>query len=282
MQIQVLPPHPALARQLMHVMAVDMPDGGASHLAANLFPVLTLYVRGGARVTFPDGSQTTSHRMFLRGPFMSPVRVDFQPGTVFLSVGLRAGALLQAFGIRPGDILAQVRPLAQVLDPLAVERFLHSMDTPRDLPACVDLFQQFLTETLRPSRTTSIGAAFMAARQKLFFPMVELSQHFGIGQRQLERRVLETFGVTLRDVRRVARFGMSLPLIVDQNVGWGDLTRIAHDAGYYDQAHMHREFIDMVGLPPLQLLQKIASDDPAFWLYRLDGSDFKKLFIPSD
>ncbi len=282
MQIHVLPPRSALARQLMHVMAVEMPLGGASHLAANLFPMLTLFVRGGARVTHPDGSQSTSHRLFLRGPFMSPVRIDFEPGTQFLSMGLRAGVLRQDFGIRPGDILAQVRPLAQVLNPQAVDRFLQSIDEPRGMLECADLFQQFLTDTLHPSRTTPMGAMFMAARQKLFFPMVELAQHFGIGQRQLERRVLETFGVSLRDVRRVARFGMSLPLIVDQNVGWGDLTRIAHDAGYYDQAHMHREYIDMLGLPPLQLLQKIASDDPAFWLYRLDAQDFKKLFIPSD
>ena len=103
---------------------------------------------------------------------------------------------------------------------------------------------------------------------------------FGIGERQLERRMREAFGVNLRDARRVVRFGWSLLHIIGMPVGWGDLTRIAHDSGYYDQAHMHKEYLDLAGISPIALLQKIASNDPAYWLYRLSEQDTKKLFLP--
>lgn len=49
-----------------------------------------------------------------------------------------------------------------------------------------------------------------------------------------------------------------------QLVAWGDLTHIVLEYGYYHQVHMHWEFVEMSGLPPIQLLQEISSDDPAY------------------
>jgi AraC-like DNA-binding protein len=159
---------------------------------------------------------------------------------------------------------------------------LSAMDVERPAADYVQMFQEFLLATLDLSQKQHIGEAFLAAHQKMFFPLIDLAAFFGIGQRQLERRVQTAFGVSLRDVRRITRFGLCLQRIIGHPVGWGDLTRIAQESGYYDQAHMHREFYELAGIAPVQLLQKIAGDDPAYWMYRMRREDFKNLFIPID
>ncbi|MFZ6771199.1 helix-turn-helix domain-containing protein [Undibacterium sp. SXout7W] len=285
----VIPPLPHLSDLIMHLLVVDL-DDGVSLLPASLCPSLMLFVRGSAQIVNDDGSRTESHRFFLRGPFLSPTRVTYEPGTISLSVCLKPGMLQQTLGISAASVTGSSIRMDELISNEKTDALLHAIE---EVNARYDgrisathahelstLFQRFLLNNLHHKKNNHLGAAFLAARQKLFFPLADLSDYFGIGQRQLERRVRETFGVTLRDVRRIARFGLCLPLIVDQSLSWGDLTRVAHESGYYDQAHMHREFVELVGIPPMQLLQKIASSDPAYWIFRLSNTEFRQLFIP--
>ncbi|MES2932211.1 MAG: helix-turn-helix domain-containing protein [Pseudomonadota bacterium] len=281
MHLKVVPPDPKLAKLIMHVLAAKL-DGCETFMPAALSPTVILFVRGAAQIKQADGSLAPCHRFFLSGPAMTPINPVYAPGTISFSVCLWPGMLHQATGIFPSQFNSLALSMAELFDAGKVDRFLQSIDANDDVDANLALFQHFLLDILDHSNKTSIGAAFLAARKKMFFPMVDLSQYFGIGQRQLERRVREAFGVSLRDVRRIARFGQTLPRMINASAAWGDLTAIAQDSGYYDQAHMHREFVKLAGIAPLQLLQKIASGDPAYWLYRINEKDFRNLFLPPD
>ncbi|MBI3285151.1 MAG: AraC family transcriptional regulator [Burkholderiales bacterium] len=279
MHLQVFPPDPKLAHLFMHILLVE-PEPAGTHLPAGLSPSVMLFVRGAAQVEQGDGSLLSAYRFFLRGPYLTPMRVVYEPGTVALSVCFRPGMLPRGMGVSVGEIFSNYLPMQALLAPASVATFLAGIDAAHTRDEYVGLFQDFLLTQLDLSQKKSMGAAFMDAHQKLFFPLIDLALHFGIGRRQLERRVRDTYGVPLRDVRRIVRFGLSLPHILGQAAARGDLTRIAQDAGYYDQAHMHREYVEMAGISPLNLLQKIAGDDPAYWLYRLSQTDFRNLFLP--
>ncbi|AZP13053.1 AraC family transcriptional regulator [Undibacterium parvum] len=279
MSIQIFPPHPKLAKLLMHILVLEL-DDCESYIPASLTSSVMLLVRGSVQVEQADGSLLSMQRCILRGPFNQMAHSFSGPKTLTISVGIRPGMLHQASGIFPATLLSSYLPMQQVTDPLRVETLLAAMDEPREIADYVALFQEFLLDTLDHQKKPSMGAQFLAAHQKMFSPLLDLSLYFGIGERQLERRMREAFGVNLRDARRVVRFGWSLLHIIGMPVGWGDLTRIAHDSGYYDQAHMHKEYLDLAGISPIALLQKIASDDPAYWLYRLSEQDTKKLFLP--
>jgi AraC-like DNA-binding protein len=281
MQLHVFAPDPRLAPLLMHFLVVEY-DGGESRLPARVSPALMLAVRGSGDVIETDGSLTRHPRFTLNGAVMSPRHTVNDAGTIGIFVMFRPGALQQVLGISAADITSRSIPMSEVVDPLRVERFLRQLDEERPIAEYVALLQEFLLANLKPEPKRSIAADFMAAHQKLFFPVVELASHFGIGARQLERRVQQAFGLSLRDMRRIARFGLTLPRLLAPSVAWGDLTQIAQESGYYDQAHMYREFVELSGLSPIQLVQKIASDDPAYWLYRIRQPDFNKLFIPVD
>jgi AraC-like DNA-binding protein len=265
----------------MHIMIVEL-DACEVFLPATLCPAIMLFARGGATVIGADQGEFVAERFFLRGPFMEPAHVRYAPGTLSLSVCFRPGMLQQAMGINVASIAGSALPFQDLVCPLRTQAFLQGLDKVEDGKAIVDLFQQFLLDVLDHKPRSSIGAAFLAAHKKIFFPLLELSEYFGIGQRQLERRVRENFGVTLRDVRRIVRFGFSLPHIIRPDVAWGDLTQIAQDTGYYDQAHMHREYVELAGIPPAQLRQKISARDPAYWIYLMPDEDFNKLFLLID
>lgn len=276
---QIVPPHLQLASVLMHLMVLEM-DGRESHLPAGLSPCIILYVRGSSGVYEADGTHFRPPRFFLRGPFMTPHHTFSDPGTLSISVMLRPGVLQDVMGIAVTDIVQRYVSMEDIAGKDKVAAFFEHLDTTQSTVEHVELFQDFLLSTLTLNKRTGFGEVFIAASRKMFFPMVELVSHFKVGERQLERRVRSTFGVSLRDIRKLARFGLSLPLFTERRLSRGDLTRVAQEAGYYDQAHMHREYVEFTGFSPAQLLQEIAGDDPSFWPYRIKPDDFRKLFVP--
>ncbi|MDP3785502.1 MAG: helix-turn-helix domain-containing protein [Undibacterium sp.] len=255
-------------------------DASESCLPASLIPSLILFIRGTAHIKLEDGSLQECPRFLLRGPFVGPTRTFLSLQMRCISVGFRPGMLHQAMGVLPVDVLSGLKSMDEIVDPQLVSALLLAMDEEHSNEECVARFQDYLLATLDHQKKAGMGAAFLAAHQKMFLPLIDLSLHFGIGERQLERRVRESFGVNLRDARRITRFGLSVLRIIGHPISWGDLTRIAQDSGFYDQAHMHKEYVELAGLSPAALLQKIASDDPAYWMYRLSPRDAKDLFLP--
>ena len=45
---------------------------------------------------------------------------------------------------------------------------------------------------------------------------------------------------------------------------------------------MVRDFRELAGLAPAQLLARAAGSDPAYWVYRIAPDDFDKLFFQFD
>lgn len=278
MDLRISAPPPGYDQLLLHTLWLRLPTQRA-FIPACLSPSIMLIVRGSAELLLQDGSRVTSPRFFLRGPYTEPVHVEYAPDTIAMSVCFIPGMLAKNCKVEVGSLINTIVPLEEIFDAQLVARFLESIDAHNDADHHIHDFHHFLSQVLVAKQRNFIGEAFMAAHQKIFFPLMDLTAHFGIGERQLERRVRAAFGINLRELRRIARFGYTVQRIIKQGSTWGDLTRVAQESGYYDQAHMHKEFNDLAGVNPTKLLQRIAAKDPAYWLYLLSPQDFKKLFI---
>lgn len=110
-----------------------------------------------------------------------------------------------------------------------------------------------------------------AAVQRLDQPGVpgveQLAKDLGVSARSLERRVLAATGAPPVRLRRVLRFRRAFRLIDQAPSGTG--ARIAAQAGYYDQAHMLRDFHQFAGAPPSAFFR----EDPALARVMLGGAD---------
>lgn len=263
----------------MHIMVLEL-DGCETHVPPAWSPMLVLYVRGRGALIESDGSHRPLPRFFLSGAASRARHSVYAPRTQALTVMLRPGVVRAALGVGADEVANANIAMDELTDSERVDCFLVEFDALPSLDAQLASFQDFLLATFKPAATSPVVQAFVAARRRLFQPLVELALQFGIAERTLERRVRGHFGVPLRELRRIMRFGLALRELGERETEWGDLTRLAQDAGYYDQAHMHREFVEFSGLGPLQLIRKIDSDDPAYWVYRIGDKDFDNLFLP--
>jgi AraC-like DNA-binding protein len=106
----------------------------------------------------------------------------------------------------------------------------------------------------RSARSREALALVIAARGEL--RIAELSARLGLGTRQLERTFQELTGVTPKEFARIVRFRAVLDAIARSPSPplWAAL---ALEFGYYDQAHLVREFQSLAGLSPTALLREM-------------------------
>ncbi|MBC3935977.1 AraC family transcriptional regulator [Undibacterium rugosum] len=277
MRYQTFPPLPQLQHLLMHVLVCEL-DGCDAYIPATPSPSIMLTLRGTALVRMPDHSYQPSPRFLLLGPFMTPLHTRYAPGTVTISMCFRPGMLPQACSLSPVRLAGNSVEMEAAFDAGRVQRFLARIDEQNQIAVQAALFQELLLEILDYKNGKGLGERFLRSHQKMFLPLLELASFFDIGQRQLERRVQDTFGLNLRDMRKLSRYGFCLLHLLSHPTQRGDLTQIAQQFGYYDQAHMHKEFVELTGFSPAHLLRQIASNDAAFWLYRIAAEDFRNLF----
>ncbi len=277
MKYQTFPPLPQLQHLLMHVLVSELDDCDG-YIPASPCPSIMLTLRGATQVRMPDHTYQPSPRFLILGPFMNPIHTRYAPGTVTMSVCFRPGMLPQACNLSPVTLAGNSVEMELAFDAQTVQRFLECIDLQEEIAVQAALFQKFLSEILDYKNGKGLGERFLRSHQKMFLPLLELASFFDIGQRQLERRVQDTFGLNLRDMRKLSRYGFCLLHLLSHPTQRGDLTQIAQQFGYYDQAHMHKEFVELTGFSPAHLLRQIASDDTGFWLYRIAPDDFRNLF----
>jgi AraC-like DNA-binding protein len=128
-----------------------------------------------------------------------------------------------------------------LLEQLLLDRLC---ETPRGL----DLVQYAIAEISQQHGALSIRA---------------LSEQMGIGHNYLGTQFKRFAGVPPKEVARFYRFARVLRLIdAAESV---DLTRIAHQARFYDQSHLNKDFVAFTGHGPTEYIQRrrrVEAEDP--------------------
>lgn len=88
--------------------------------------------------------------------------------------------------------------------------------------------------------------------------IVALAQSSGVSRRHLAKLFRAEIGTTPKTMARILRFEHARALAHHvPRLGWADL---AYEAGYADQAHLAREFRELSGLTPQELLRRDRAD----------------------
>jgi AraC-like DNA-binding protein len=77
----------------------------------------------------------------------------------------------------------------------------------------------------------------------------------GIGVRQLQRRFADATGLTIKSYSRVRRLRSSLARQLAVNE---PISKTAAERGYADHAHLAREFAELTGMAPTNVLRHLA------------------------
>lgn len=87
-------------------------------------------------------------------------------------------------------------------------------------------------------------------------PIAAVADRVGIGERQLQRRFRRAVGLTPKEFARIRRFRSAVAEVLAGRVEW---SRVAHEFGFADQAHLSREFADITGFAPLAFEERVGT-----------------------
>jgi AraC-like DNA-binding protein len=193
--------------------------------------------------SFQRGHWQAQQHCFLAGQLTGPLLLRAPEVTRIMGVRFRPGGSAQLLGMPVQELTDQVVPAGDLgLKSLA------ELSTLPDLERALLGLERGYADALVDE----------AARLLSNSPDVEAAAvSLGVSRRQLERRFKARVGMPPKHFARIRRFQRVFHAMEEDSAGWVDA---AADCGYYDQAHLIRDFRDFAGEPPSQLL---AADDLA-------------------
>jgi AraC-like DNA-binding protein len=207
---------------------------------------------GAVHVLFHLATPTAAHAAEVAGP-SSRAELITMSGTVeAVGVQLRPGGVLALLGVPAGELAGRSVDLASLWGRDATTIVERLAATPRHLRA--PLLEQILVERLARASTAADphrGAALAMRRIADTggrLPVAELAAGLGVGERRLEQVFHAHVGLSPKAASRLMRFRAAVDLL--QRTPRPSWTDIACDAGYYDQAHLVRDWKAVSGLAP--------------------------------
>jgi transcriptional regulator GlxA family with amidase domain len=97
-----------------------------------------------------------------------------------------------------------------------------------------------------------------------------MAHRAGLSTRQFERRFRQAVGISPKLFSRMQRFQRVFSALEESGAKWADA---AVECGYYDQAHLIRDFQEFAGKPPAALLA-YDTDLAKHFIQRAPMSDF--------
>jgi AraC-like DNA-binding protein len=201
------------------------------------------------------------YRTLLGGLHTTPALITHpgrQSGVQVQLSPLGARALL---GLPAGELAGRDLAADDVLGPVAGQ--LHErMRAAADWPARFAVLDQLLLgrADLDQQVPPDVAEAWrLLLRSGGQVRAAELARHVGWSPRYLQRRLLAETGLTPKAAARVTRFDRARRILQRQataggadtgGAGTGTLADLAAGCGYYDQAHLAREFRALAGCPP--------------------------------
>jgi AraC-like DNA-binding protein len=250
-------PHPALAPHVIDYSGYR--ESGGRPVWRRELPVsfIPLIINFGTPFTLRDERMVeTRHLSFSAGVYAAPVIVG-SPGTAHcLQVNFSPLGALRFFGVAQSEIAGRTLALNDLLG-AGANLFIAQLHDAADWARRFALLDQFIARRFERAKEPhgtveevwhglkhSKGAASIAG----------LAEGAGVSRRHLAKLFRAEIGATPKTIARILRFEHARTMAgTVPRLGWAD---IAYAAGYADQAHLVREFRQLSGLSPSDLMRR--------------------------
>ncbi|WBR99989.1 helix-turn-helix domain-containing protein [Pseudoduganella sp. SL102] len=255
----LLPP-PGHGAAIRAYIRRDTGAGSTAHLnrfPAQPFCTVTWFLSG----TVHDGVSADAPALdaiVVGGPFTRPART-FSAGRIHaFTVVFFPDAFARLSGLAPASLADRLLPARDVL-PAAWHAFLDDIAAAGDDGHRVARMSAFLAA----SGETAPTSQFNWLRR-----LREAAGFDRLCERQVERRIQQATGQSLRALRRAERLELAL-LDAREAAAHGTLhwATLAGASGYSDQPHLGRECRKLAGTAPAELVDRQARDE-SYWLFR--------------
>lgn len=209
------------------------------------------------------GQSNLQPRRFVVGQMTRPVLVSPTGRVQILGIRFAPGGTLPFFPCSPGELTNRITPLADAANALEQELSGRIFEA-RSLPEKIRLLETALIKhllTVDSGRASLQGAISRIIRAGGQTSIDLLANDLGISGRQLERRFLNEVGLGPKLLCRILRFQQVFRAVESADPNWA---KIAADCGYYDQAHLIRDFRQFAEQTPGLLFEQFTSFTEVF------------------
>jgi AraC-like DNA-binding protein len=245
------PPVPALAAVVEYLWASE---GSPGHARECVVPTGTLelfvgLVDGEGRLQDADGREHRFSGAGVAGAYRRPFTFDTNPNASVVGVHFKPGRAGAVLGLPPGELMDRHVDLETIWGRRAREL----RDRLRAAATTAERFAILEAELVGRLDARRAHPAIARAVDVLTRPEIrvgDLAKDVGLSQRRLIELFTAAVGITPKRYGRILRFHRATSLARSTVFDW---TRVAHHAGYYDQAHLIRDFHELAGVTPSEL-----------------------------
>lgn len=187
-----------------------------------------------------DDKQRLQPRSFLVGQMTGPILISPTGPVQLLGIRFHPGGTLPFLRLPLHEITDHVVDLGGLSSRLERELLGVTSRSPL-LTDKVNAVEAFLTNQLLSSKDDSwlMTLAARVVDSGGLMSVDQLASNAGISSRQLERRFLREVGLGPKLLGRIIRFQQVFRAVEQCNSAWAE---VAIECGYYDQAHLIRDF----------------------------------------
>jgi AraC-like DNA-binding protein len=203
----------------------------------------------------PGGRRT--YWALASGLHTEPAQIHHQGSQVGIQLSLTARGAREVLGLPMGALAAEMVQLDDVIGSAATEMW-EQLQGESSWSRRYNLLDQALLALARPPAlsTSAPGSEVQWAWRRIRtshgrLRVDELAQELGWSRRHLAARFRAEFGLSPKQVARIARFERSRAGLVAGR----PLAEVAAVCGFADQAHLSREWRAMAGYPPREWQQ---------------------------
>ena len=207
----------------------------------------------------PDGVARGQAEALLAGQLLAPITLVPRGPADVIGIRFRTEAARSMLGFSALDVTGRVEPLAAFHARLAgalrdaTTQGRKDAKMQRRNEGLVGALSAVLLRFVREEPSPLVREAVRGLAIPGGTPLRELAGKLGVTLRTLERRVTADTGLGPKPLQRVFRFRSALRLL--EQTPRGHWSSAAIRAGYFDQAHMIREFHGFAGMPPSTYFQ---------------------------
>jgi AraC-like DNA-binding protein len=221
-------------------------------------PALTLVISLGAPTKLaatPDpGQRPAAFAALIGGLHLRPAVIEYDTELYGIQVNLTPAGARLLLGMPAGALSPAVVHLEDVVGraaPELVEQLADAPDWPQRFGTLVAALRRLARRAL-PAPHVAVDAAWRQLAGDPAARVADTAAAVGYSRRHLNERFRAEYGVSPKQAARIARFDRARRAL--QVAAPPSLASAAALAGYYDQAHMAREWNELAGCPPSRWL----------------------------
>lgn len=225
---------------------------------------------GCAEVILNFGDRFVQHREdqrhlqplhFLVGQITRPMLISPTGHVELIGVRFHPGGTAPFFRVPMEQLTNQAVELELLSKPIAT-RIAEQVEPLPTLPLKIVELARILTQAIE---INDCDLSFLSLAQRVvlsggMISIDDLANSSGLSHRQLERRFLRDVGVSPKVLCRILRF-QQVFRVVEADPTWAN---VAVDCGYYDQAHLIRDFRQFAEQTPVALFDSQTALTEAF------------------